>query len=126
MGGSIDDDAGPQAASVQFPHEIIENIVLQMDDPATLAAMMRVSRDMFVLAAPHIYCEVTLSKENAQSLYLGLKGPVEEMEVSERTRKEVEGSITRPDLREGDRGIGREVVSAGESHELRSMSQPIM
>jgi hypothetical protein len=109
-----------------FPNEIMENIVSQVVDSATLAAMMRVSRVTLAMAAPRLYCEVAVSSENAHSLYLGLQTSDEDMERSGRSVKEVEGSLTRPCSRVGDCTVEGDVVLAGQSHSLQSMAKPTM
>jgi hypothetical protein len=118
--------AAHDVAATRFPNEIIENIVSQMVDSATLAAMMRVSRGILAMAAPRLYCEVTVSSMNAHSLYLGLKTSGEDMERSDRSIEEVKGSLTRPCSRVGGCIIGGEVIPAGQSHSIQRMDKPIM
>jgi hypothetical protein len=112
--------AARDVAATRFPNEIIENIVLQVVDPATLGAMMRVSRGILAMAAPRLYCEIRVSSENAYSLYLGLKTSDEEIESSDRAVKAVEGSITRPCLQPGGYAIEGEVIPTGQSHSSQS------
>lgn len=40
-----------------------------MNNPSTLATMMRVSRRMYEVAAPRLYCEVDMTYNNAKRLY---------------------------------------------------------
>jgi len=48
--------------------EIIRNILREMDDPSTLAAMMQVSRGMYKLASPRLYSEVEIYGANLAKL----------------------------------------------------------
>jgi hypothetical protein len=113
-------------APARFPNEIIENIVSKVVDRATLAAMLRVSRGTLAMAAPRLYCEVTVSSENAHSLHLGLKTSDEDMERLDRSFKEVEGSLDRPCSRVGRCTIEGDVIPAGQSYSLQSMAKPTM
>jgi len=69
-----DNDSTPEPtlASPILPNEVIENVIQQMSDPSTLATMMRVSRRMYEVAAPRLYCEVDMTARNAGQLYAGL------------------------------------------------------
>jgi hypothetical protein len=58
----------PPPASTGFPMEIIRNIIREMDDPSTLAAMMQVSSGMYKLAAPRLYSEVDMYGANLDNL----------------------------------------------------------
>jgi hypothetical protein len=58
-------------ASTRFPMEVIENIVQETDDPSTLAAMMCVSRRMYEVAAPRLYCEIIIHGKNLYRLHVG-------------------------------------------------------
>jgi hypothetical protein len=75
------EDLGP--ASSRLPFEIVEKIADLIDDSATLARMMRVSRTLYEVAAPRLYCEPTISSTNAHSFYLGLETWTEEVETWE-------------------------------------------
>jgi hypothetical protein len=63
-----DAPSSPPPASTGFPMEIIRNIIREMDDPSTLAAMMQVSREMYKLAAPRLYSEVDMYGANLAGL----------------------------------------------------------
>lgn len=69
---SSTDDEAPASASTRFPMELIIKVVRQMSNPATLATMMRVSHDMYDLAAPILYREVGITFKNLEELYVGL------------------------------------------------------
>ena len=47
-------------ALTQFPNEIIENIVHNVNEPSTLAAMMQVSRRMCEIAGPRLYNDMVI------------------------------------------------------------------
>ena len=70
---STPDQEDPGPASSQIPFEIVEQIVDLIDDPTTVARIMRASRTLYELAAPRLYWEPTISRTNAQSFYLGLE-----------------------------------------------------
>jgi hypothetical protein len=64
----------PDPARLLILHDdIIDNIVKQMDNTSTLATMMRVSRRMYKLAAPRLYCEVSVTAENGMGPWAGLE-----------------------------------------------------
>jgi hypothetical protein len=58
-------------ASTRLTPRLIGEIIHQIDRPSTLAIVMRVSRRMYALAAPRLYCEVVVTHNNARSLFLG-------------------------------------------------------
>jgi hypothetical protein len=76
---------------------------------------------MYRLAAPLLYCEVTLSRDNADGFYFGLGYPFDKVERMKRKGRETGGGLAehKPQVTRGTR-----VVAAGEgmSPKLQSRS----
>lgn len=54
-----------------MPMELIELVIREMDDPSTLAAMMRVSRRMYEVASPLLYREIAVHGDDLGLLHVG-------------------------------------------------------
>jgi hypothetical protein len=65
------DKKPPPPASTRLTPSLLGRIIHQIDRPSTLAIVMRVSRVMYAIAAPRLYCEVVVTHNNARSLFLG-------------------------------------------------------
>jgi len=72
---------GPTLAATRLPMELIENVIREMDDPSSLATMMRVSHHMYEVAAPLLYRKVIVHGNNLSLLHVG----VDDREVDDKS-----------------------------------------
>jgi hypothetical protein len=83
----------PPPASTGFPMEIIRNIIREMDDPSTLAAMMQVSRGMYELAAPRLYSEVDIYGANLDNLVCPSSAPTHGTDCPDQSPRESKAKL---------------------------------
>jgi hypothetical protein len=62
----------PALVSTRLPMELVENVIREIDDPSTLAAMMRVSHRTYKVAAPLLYRKVAIHGNNLGLLHVGV------------------------------------------------------
>jgi hypothetical protein len=89
----IDAPSSPPSASTRFPMEVIRNIVREIDDPSSLAAMMQVSRGMYELAAPRLYSEVHIHGANLANLVCPSTAPATGTDSPDQTPRETKSEL---------------------------------
>ena len=80
----------PTPASTSLPIELVQHIVNQTERPSTLAALMRVSNDMYNTAAPRLYTDVNLHGVDI----IGLLDLVQDISASPEVNIERESKVS--------------------------------